>query len=139
MKKHRGLKDDSGAAAVEFALVAPIFLLFLLTLVAYGIYLGTSHALQQVAADAARTAVAGYNAQEREQLAREYITKSTLDYPMIDRREITVNVSTDDNNANQFTVEVRYNAESLPIWGLYTYLLPGKTITKFSTIRIGGS
>lgn len=139
MKRPHILDDRTGAAAVEFAIVTPFLLLFMLTTIAYGIYLATSHAVQQVAADAARTAVAGYNDQERERLARDYVEKSTMDYPMIDRKNITVSVSRDLNNANQFTVVVEYDSENIPVWGLYTYMLPGKTIRKFSTIRIGGT
>ena len=52
-------RDKKGAAAVEFALIAPLFFLLLLTLVAFGIYLTAAHSLQQLTADAARTAIAG--------------------------------------------------------------------------------
>ncbi len=139
MKRPQVLDDRNGAAAVEFAIIAPFLLLFMLTTIAYGIYLATSHAIQQVAADAARTAVAGYNDQEREQLARDYVKKSTMDYPLIDRKNIAVSVKRDVSNANQFTVVVEYNSKNIPVWGLYTYILPGKIIRKFSTIRIGGT
>lgn len=138
MKQFSIRNENSGAAAVEFALIAPFFLILLLTMIAYGIYLATSHALQQVAADAARTAIAGLDERERQQLAREYVLNSTLDYPLMDPREVQINVVSDPKNAEQFTVVLTYNAEALPIWGLYTYMLPGKTITKFSTIRLGG-
>lgn len=138
MTLHHITKNRDGSSAVEFALISPILILFFLSMIAYGIYLATSHAVQQVAADAARSAVAGYNQQEREQLARDYVSRSTLDYAFLDRDAITVNVASDSTNANQFTVTVQYNAEKLPIWGLYTYLLPQKTISKFSTIRLGG-
>lgn len=138
MKRHRILKDKTGTAAVEFALVSPFLILFFLSIIAYGIYLATSHAVQQVAADAARSAVAGYTQQERERLARDYIARTTMDYAFLDRNAITVKVAGDSANAHQFTVIVEYDAEKLPIWGLYTYMLPQKTITKFSTIRMGG-
>ena len=59
-----------GAAALEFALVAPLFLLTLFGIVAYGGYFWRAHSLQQVANDAARAALPGLTATEREALAR---------------------------------------------------------------------
>ena len=132
------LRNRSGSSAVEFAIVAPVFILVLLTMIAYGIYLMAAHAVQQVAADAARTAVAGLNTTERETLAKEFINKSALDYVFLDRRRVNVSVGTDPTNNNQFTVMVEYDATDLPIWSLYTFALPEKTIRRFSTIRIGG-
>jgi Flp pilus assembly protein TadG len=49
----------SGTAAVEFAILLPFYLFFLLGMLAYGIYFGAAHSVQQLAADAARTAIAG--------------------------------------------------------------------------------
>jgi Flp pilus assembly protein TadG len=46
--------DTAGTSAVEFAMLAPLFILLLLGMVAYGIYFGASHWVQQIAADAAR-------------------------------------------------------------------------------------
>jgi len=45
--------DAAGTSAVEFAMLAPIFVLLLPGMVAYGIYFGASHSVQQIAADAA--------------------------------------------------------------------------------------
>lgn len=132
------LRNRSGSSAVEFAIIAPVFILVLLTMIAYGIYLTAAYAVQQVAADAARTAVAGLNTSERETLARNFVTKSALDYAFLDKKRMNVSVGSDPGNANQFTVTVEYDARDLPIWNLYTYALPEKTIKRFSTIRIGG-
>ena len=139
MKWHRILKSTSGTAAVEFALVLPFLLLVLLSIIAYGIYLTASHAIQQVAADAARSAVAGYNLTERKKLAQDYVDRSTLDYAFLDPSAVKVVLTDDKSNSNQFTVTIQYDAQALPIWGLYTYMLPRKTISKFSTIRVGGT
>ncbi|MBO9124374.1 MULTISPECIES: TadE/TadG family type IV pilus assembly protein [unclassified Rhizobium] len=134
----RLLADRQGAAAIEFAIVAPVFLLVLLTLIAYGIYLSAAHALQQLTADAARTAVAGLSEQERAQLVNNYIALSTLNDPLIDRKKLQVTVATDPTNANQFTVTTEYDASALPIWNLYTFPLPDTKIRRFATIRMGG-
>ncbi|WP_442981328.1 TadE/TadG family type IV pilus assembly protein [Rhizobium sp. S152] len=131
--RHKG-----GAAAVEFAIVAPLFLLIVLTLIAYGIYLSAAHSLQQLTADAARTAVAGLSDQERAELVNNYIEISTMNDPLIDRKKLVVKVATDPKNANQFTVTTEYDASALPIWKLYTFPLPSTVIRRFATIRMGG-
>ena len=132
------LRCDRGAAAVEFAIIAPIFILSLLTLVAYGIYLGAAHSVQQLAADAARTAVAGITQDERIQLVNNYINASTMNDPFLDRKQIKAVVAVDPLNVNQFTVSIEFDAENLPIWNLYSFALPSKTISRFSTIRMVG-
>lgn len=132
------LRNRAGSSAVEFAIIAPIFLLVLLTMIAYGIYLMTAYSVQQVAADAARTAIAGLNNNEREALAKDFVSRSALSYAFMDKRYFNVTVGSDLSNSNQFTVTVEYDATELPIWSLYSYALPEKTIKRFSTIRIGG-
>lgn len=41
-------RAKEGTAAVEFALIAPLFFLLLLTLVAFAIYLTAAHSLQHL-------------------------------------------------------------------------------------------
>jgi Flp pilus assembly protein TadG len=132
------LCDRAGTSAIEFAIIAPVFISLLLTFFGYGFYLTTSNSLQQMAADAARTAVAGLSPAERSQLASDYINRSTLDYPMFDRAKLAVKVSDDAANPDQFTVELVYDASGLPIWNLYSFALPDKNIRRFATIRLGG-
>ena len=126
-----------GGAAIEFAIVAPLFILTLLTLAAYGIYLSTAHAVQQIAADSARIAVAGLSENERRALARDYIGSAALDYPFIDAAKLEVAVG-DDAEPGQFTVRLAYDATGLPIWNLFTFTMPDTRIERYSTIRIGG-
>lgn len=126
-----------GASAIEFAIVAPVFILVLITLIAFAIYLATAHAVQQIAADSARIAVAGLSEVERTELARTYIRSASLDYPFIDPDELDVTVR-DAAEPGQFTVHLTYDAGDLPIWNLFTYALPDRQIERFSTIRIGG-
>ena len=125
-----------GAAAIEFAIIAPLFFMCVLTLIAYGIYLSAAHSIQQIAADAARTAIAGLSETERERLATDYIRRTTMDQTFIKSSRMTV---TDDaNNSNQFTVRIKYDAGDLPIFSLFTFAMPSEQIERFATIRIGG-
>lgn len=132
------IRCRSGSSAVEFAIVAPFLFLTLFSLIAYGIYLSAAHSVQQIAADAARTAVAGLNEAEREQLVRDFISKSTMNHALLDMKNIALDVKADPANPNQFTVTIDYDATNLPIFSLYSYAMPSANIRRFSTMRIGG-
>ncbi|TGP22884.1 pilus assembly protein [Mesorhizobium sp. M1D.F.Ca.ET.184.01.1.1] len=131
--------DAAGTSAVEFAMLAPIFILLLLGMVAYGIYFGASHSVQQIAADAARTAIAGLNQTERQALVTDFITHDVAGYPFVDPKKLTVDAKDSAVDGSQFVVSVSYDARNLPIWNLFRTLpLPGTTIQRQSTIRVGG-
>lgn len=131
-------KDRAGTSALEFAIIAPLFFLALFTLIAYGIYLSVTHSVQQIAADAARTAVAGLNPAERVTLVNRYIHTSRLDYSFINRAKMQVVVTDDPGNPEQFTVTVSYDSSDLPIWKLFTFALPHEKIERYATVRVGG-
>ena len=131
-------KDRAGTSALEFAIIAPLFFLVLFTLIAYAIYLSVTHSVQQVAADAARTAVAGLNPTERITLVHRYLETSRLDYTFLNRAKMQVVVSDDPANPEQFTVTISYDSSDLPIWNLFAFALPGKTIERYATVRVGG-
>ncbi len=132
------IRRTDGAAALEFAIIAPVFFMSVFSMIAYGIYLGAAHSVQQLSADAARAAVAGLSLTERQYLARNYIQQSTLRHPFINPQKLSVLTTDDPANPGQFTVTLSYNAEDLPIWSLYAFTMPDKEIKGFSTIRLGG-
>lgn len=132
-------KSTSGSLAVEFALIAPILLASMLGMIAYGIYFGAAHSVQQLSADSARIAVAGISSSEREQLVKAYISKNSGDYMFLNPSAITVQVADALADPTQSNISIRYDAKNLPIWNLYLPLpLPEKIISRTSTIRIGG-
>lgn len=127
------------AAAIEFAILSPLFILLMLGMVAYGIYFGASHSVQQIAADTARTALAGLDQSERRTLATRYVERHAGGYPFVDPRRLTLEIPDEEASGTQFTVKVRYDARDLPIWSLLSGLpLPDMTIVRNSTIRVGG-
>lgn len=133
------LIDRSGAAAIEFAIVGPIFILILMGLLAFGIYFGAAHSVQKLAADAARTAVAGLDEAERIRLTRRFITTNGSEYILLDPQFLDVEVADSKKDGSQFRIVVEYDATQLPIWNLYRDLpLPGKRIVRSATIRVGG-
>lgn len=133
------LRDTRGTSAVEFAILTPIFLLLLTGMLAYGIYFGAAHSIQQLAADAARTSIAGLNANERDRLVADFINANAGDYMLIERRRLTFTIGDKPNDASQYRVTLVYDASDLPIWNLYPPLpLPSASIAYSSTIRKGG-
>lgn len=136
---HAIVRSKDGSTAVEFAILAPLYLLLLLGITAYGIYFGASHSIQQIAADAARTAIAGMDQAERQSLAAQFVGRNAGTYSFVRADAVRVEVRDNPQDAAQFVVTVIYDAEDLPIWGLLPALpLPRQTISRSSTIRIGG-
>jgi Flp pilus assembly protein TadG len=132
-------KNDHGAAAIEFAILAPIFLMLAGGIMAYGIYFGAAHSLQQLAADAARTSIAGLSAGERDQLVEAYLDRNAPGYVLIDRDALSYSIGGKAADPNEYSVTLSYDASRLPIWNLYPPLpLPSRTIRYSSSIRLGG-
>jgi Flp pilus assembly protein TadG len=134
----RLVRDHSGASAVEFAIIAPVFILMIVGVLAYGIYFGAASSVQQIAADAARTSIAGLSATERNTLVTAFIQNNAGGYVFIDPDEVDFTIGDDASDPNQYKVTVTYDASELPIWVL-PVPMPGKIISYTSTIRIGGT
>ncbi len=114
--------------------------MLVMAIIAYGIYFSAEHAIQQITADAARTALSGITDEERTFLVNQYIEGNAEQYPFIDTENLNISVFVDESNSNELTVTVSYDATDLPIWGLWRELpLPGTTIIKQATIRLGGT
>ncbi|MET3927206.1 TadE/TadG family type IV pilus assembly protein [Devosia sp. 2618] len=133
------LRDTRGTAAIEFAILTPVFLLMLTGMLAYGIYFGAAHSLQQLSADAARTAIAGLNTAERNRLVGAFLADNAGSYALIDPSRLKVTIGDKPGDSDLYRVTLVYDASQLPIWNLYPPLpLPSQTITYSSTIRRGG-
>lgn len=131
--------DRAGSSVVEFALLAPVFLLLVLGALAYGIYFGAAHSVQQLAADAARAAVAGLSSTERTTLAEGFIIANGAGYVLIDPARLAIEATPSPSDPDQFLVRLSYDAGNLPIWNLYPPIpLPDQIIVFASTIRNGG-
>ncbi|ODT77338.1 MAG: hypothetical protein ABS76_28160 [Pelagibacterium sp. SCN 64-44] len=132
-------RDTSGTSAIEFAILAPVFLLMLTGMLAYGIYFGAAHSLQQLAADAARTAIAGLDETERDHLVGAFLDANAESYALIRRDRLDARIGDKPGDADHYRVTLTYDATDLPIWNLYPPLpLPSRDISFTSTIRRGG-
>jgi len=128
-----------GASAVEFAVVAPLFIIVLFTMIGYAVYFSAALSVEQIAADAARYSVAGLTPEERASLAQHYIDQVTLDDPLIERDRLEIEVGPDPKVPEQFTVSLSYDASALPIWNLLSFSMPSRRIERVATIRVGGA
>ncbi len=136
---HRLRRDARGTAAIEFAILTPVYLLMLAGMLAYGLYFGAAHAIQQLAADAARTAIAGRDQAERNSLVARFLERNAGAYMLIDPRQLVHVIGDSAADPNQYEVRLSYDASLLPIWNLYPPLpLPSSTIAYGATIRRGG-
>ena len=139
LRSQKWVSNVSGTAAIEFAILTPVFLLMLMGMLAYGIYFAAAHALQQLAADSVRTAIAGINEAEGRYLVETYLRQNVGAYMLIDPQRLDFAVVVAPDNRDQFVVELRYDASHLPIWNLYPPLpLPSREIVHWATIRRGG-
>jgi len=133
------INNQSGVAAIEFAIVAPIFFLMVFGLLTYAIYFGMVHSVQQLAADAARASVAGITVSERASLAKNNVQSSIANYPLLDPKKLTVAATPSGSDPNLFSVDLRYDASTNTIFALEGLVpMPPKIIERQAVVRRGG-
>jgi Flp pilus assembly protein TadG len=102
----------------------------------YSGYFLLSHSIQQIANDAARSALGGLNAIERQSLAQQIIVSESPYYGSLNLARTKVIVS---DTANLLTVSVSYDASGSGFWAAQGLLpMPSSTITRVAMIRLGG-
>lgn len=128
--------DTRGNAIVEFALVAPVFLIFLMGIIAYGGYFWLAHNLQELANDSARAAVAGLTSDERTTLAQNSFDSEVAHYGALTPANAQVLYNGDAQN---FTVSISYDASASGFWAADGLIpMPSSTIVRSASIRLGG-
>lgn len=127
-----------GSSAVEFAMLLPVFLTIVFGIVVFGSYLAVIHGVQQLAAEAARSSVAGMTEAERSSLASTYVTNNAGTYPLILPAKLTTAAATSASNANVFVVTVNYDASTMFIYSLPFVPKPATLITRSASIPYGG-
>jgi Flp pilus assembly protein TadG len=133
------LRDRSGAAAIEFAIVGPLFFMVLIGVLIFAIYFGTVHSVQQLAAEAARATVQGLSETERTELAKNQVANIVGSYPLIDPNYLSVSAATSPNDANLFNVSISYDASRSIVFAFEGLIpMPPKTIARSAVVRRGG-
>jgi Flp pilus assembly protein TadG len=125
-----------GASAVEFAILLPLFLVLVFGIIVFGAYFTMVHGVQQLAAEAARSSVAGLSETERVSLAENYITANVGSYPLLQPAHLSVSAAT--SGSDVFVVTVNYDASGNFIYALPFVPSPPTTIVRSAAIPFGG-
>lgn len=127
---------QSGVAAVEFAMVAPIFIALLLAIVVYGGWFWLSHSVQSLAAESARAALGGLDEAEQRRLAEAFVAGQADQVVGLDPALAQVSVTHDDD---ALRVRIAYDVADHPLILLAGPLpRPPSTITRSAVVRTGG-
>jgi Flp pilus assembly protein TadG len=124
-----------GVAAIEFAMVAPLFIFLMLAITVYGGWFWMAHTVQSLAAESARSAIGGLDAAERENLARTLVTKQAPSLGLDPQKTETRFTTTTDS----FQVEVIYDARNHPLMALAIMMpKPPALIARTAVVRLEG-
>lgn len=96
----RFCRSQSGAVAIEFALIAPLLFALLLGIVTLGYFMGVSHSVNQLATGAARASVAGLDPDERKALANAYFDTAHTRYPLLSKDAIAQVITYEDRSTS---------------------------------------
>jgi Flp pilus assembly protein TadG len=129
----------AGTSAVEFALVAPLFIMLLFGTITYSSIMSIYSGVQQLVAEAARASVGGLSFTERDQLARNFVTTNLSAYPFLDPTKLTVTTATTGGTSPGFQVTLSYNTSAMFYNSLSGLLpLPVTTISRSAVVQQGG-
>lgn len=129
---------SEGVSAVEFALVAPLFLALVFGIICFSTVMSTYNGVQQLVAEAARAAVAGLSDTERDRIARDFVAGNAASYPFIDPAKIQISTAGNAANAT-FQVAVRYDMSDSFVYRFGDLLpLPQPVFQRSSIIQRGG-
>jgi Flp pilus assembly protein TadG len=130
---------NKGATAVEFAIVAPVFLLILLAIIVFGTLFLLQSNVQQLAAEAARASVPGLSENERKKFARSYVDNNLASYRLIEKNFLKISTVQSGGIGPSFQVTVSYDVGKSRV-GPVARLIPGyeTEIKRSASILLGG-
>lgn len=106
-------RDQSGAAAVEFALVVGLFVFILYGLIAFGMVLATKQRVTNAAAEGARAAVGSATAADAVVAATDRVAAAGLPAGAYTPTYTTATCGTSGNEC--ITVTITYNLDTNPV------------------------
>ncbi len=131
--------DKRGTAAIEFAIVLPVFFAILFGIIAYGSYLSVVHGVQQLTAEAARASVGGLTDAERASIALTSINTNVSSYLFLSAPQLTLSSAATDPSTSTFSVTVKYDASNMFVFNLPTIVpMPSPIIIRTASIQRGG-
>lgn len=130
---------QSGSNAVEFALVAPILMLLLFGIIAFGYLFGIYHGVQQIASEAARASVSGITDPERAAIARDFVTAHVSAYPLLDPARLKITTAQSGPPQQTFEVAILYDMSDTVFANLASLVaLPPPLVERRAVIQRGG-
>ncbi|MBQ2259983.1 MAG: pilus assembly protein [Loktanella sp.] len=104
----RFCRADDGAVAVEFVLIAPLLIALVFGIMCFGYLFGASHAVHQLAFEAARASVQGLTQAERVSIAHDYLDRAIARYPLLRPDRLTQGVLVSGGGIGDVTVTLSY-------------------------------
>lgn len=104
-------RDQSGAVAIEFALIAPILFSLLFGIITLGYFMGVSHSVHQLATGAARASVSGLDQTERQSLADQYLSEASSRYPLLIATSVSPVVTYEASDPEGISIDVSYSVD----------------------------
>ncbi len=125
-----------GVAAIEFAIVAPLLILLLASMVVWGGWLWLAHGVQSLASESARAALGGLDKSERELLARAFVDREGEVVVGLPSERAAVAVTSDPE---AIRVDVQYDVSGHPLMMLARLTpAPPSVIARSAVVRTGG-
>lgn len=130
---------QSGSNAVEFALVAPVLMLLLFGILAFGYIFGIYHGVQQIASEAARASVSGITDSERTTIARDFVAANVSSYPLLDPARLQITTAQSGPPRQTFEVAILYDMSDTVFANLASLIaLPPPLVERRAVIQRGG-
>ena len=127
--------DTTAAAAVEFAIIAPLLIMVAAGILVWGGWFWMAHSVQQLANDGARAAIAGLNAEERRALATASIHDNAGEMLGGRADRLSINVT---ENTDRLRVEVVYDASDVVPDLSRVVATPDPRIARSANVRLAG-
>ncbi|ARR53168.1 pilus assembly protein TadE [Rhizorhabdus wittichii DC-6] len=127
---------NKGAAAIEFALIAPALIMLMFAILVYSTYFATYIGVRQAAAEGARAALAGLSTSERTTLATARAQQVLDQYGLMLSAGSQPDIRAGVGASGSFEVKISYDISGSPIMR-YGALLPLPNTTITSSVIVG--
>lgn len=135
MSGPRRLRENcNGAAAVELALVAPIFILLIFGMIVYGSWFSLAQAVQTLATESARASIGGLDQVERQALALGYL-EARIGSSGLDADHV---VQTVDVTESVTTVTIQLDVSEHPVMAFSQIIPSPPPIIRRSAVVLSG-
>lgn len=138
MKKETSERGEKGAAAIEFALIAPALIMLLFAILVYSTYFAAYLGVRQAAAEAARASLAGLSTIERRTLAVARAEQVLDQYGLMLASGTRPVVTAAAGAAGTFRIDITYDISGSPMMRYGAMLpLPDETIASSIVVSNG--